>query len=137
MTTKIDTSVSEFLSRWTRAELDGNSGAMNDLLVDDFIGVGPLGFLLSKQAWRDRFGPQGLHYDGFQLEDVQARTYGDAAIVTAREVVRGTHAGNPIPQEIRASLVLVRQAGSWRLATVHISFIAGTPGSPPLPEPPR
>ena len=137
MTTQIDTSVQEFLSRWTRTELNGETGAMNDLLVDDFIGVGPLGFMLSKSDWLGRFGPQGLHYDGFHLEDMQARVYGDTAIVTARQVVRGTHAGNPIPSETRASLVLVRQSGSWRLATVHMSFMAGTPGAPPVPGPPR
>jgi hypothetical protein len=69
MTSQIDTSISEFLSRWTLAELNGNASAMKDLLADDFVGVGPLGFLLSKQAWLERFGTHGLHYDGFQLED--------------------------------------------------------------------
>lgn len=137
MTSQRDTGISDFLSRWTQAELSGDTGAMNDVLADDFVGVGPLGFLLSKPDWVGRFGPQGLHYDEFHLEDVQTRRYGDAAIVTARQVVRGTHAGNPIPQETRATLLLVRQPGSWRLATVHMSFMAGTPGSPPMPGPPR
>ena len=28
---------------------------------------------------------------------------------------------------------LVRDQGSWRLAAIHLSFIAGSPGAPPIP----
>jgi hypothetical protein len=34
---------------------------------------------------------------------------------------------------VRATLTLVAESGSWRLAGIHMSFIAGTPGAPPLP----
>jgi hypothetical protein len=30
-------------------------------------------------------------------------------------------------------MTLVVEGGSWRLAGIHMSFIAGTPGAPPLP----
>lgn len=136
MTTHIDTTLSGFLSDWSRAELAGDAGALGGLLADDFTGVGPLGFQLSKPDWLARFG-QGLQYDDFQLADAVTRVYGDAAVVTAREVVRGSHAGNPIPSETRVTLLVVRQPEGWRLAAIHISFMAGTPGAPPLPGPPR
>ena len=61
------------------------------------------------------------------------RGYGDAAVVVARQVGQGTYQGNPVPGALRASLVLVRQAAGWRLAGNHMSFIAGTPGAPPVP----
>jgi hypothetical protein len=34
---------------------------------------------------------------------------------------------------VRAALTLVAENGTWRLAGIHMSFIAGTPGAPPLP----
>lgn len=53
-----------------------------------------------------------------------------------RHTAVGAYRGFPIPQAARATLVLLRDAGTWRLASIHFSFIAGTRGAPPLPGPP-
>ncbi len=124
--------IDELLAEWTAAERAGDAAALDKLLTDDFVGVGPLGFTLSKREWLDRHDG-GLRYETFGLEDVQVRGYGDAAFVVARQVGQGTWQGHPVPAAVRASLVLVRQAGGWRLAGNHMSFIAGTPGAPPVP----
>jgi ketosteroid isomerase-like protein len=124
--------IEELLADWTAAERSGDGATLDRLLTDDFVGVGPLGFTLSKKDWLERFG-NGLRYETFGLEEVGVRGYGDAAVVVARQAGRGTWQGNPVPEAVRASLVLVRQADGWRLAGSHLSFIAGTPGAPPVP----
>jgi ketosteroid isomerase-like protein len=128
------TDIDELLAEWTTAERVGDAAALDKLLADDFVGVGPLGFTLSKREWLDRHDG-GLRYEAFGLEEVQVRGrgYGDATVVVARQVGQGTYQGNPVPGALRASLLLVRQAGRWRLAGNHMSFIAGTPGAPPVP----
>jgi ketosteroid isomerase-like protein len=125
--------ISGFLSRWTAAEVSGDVSALERYLTDDFIGIGPLGFTLSKQDWLARYAPGRLQYDTFQLEDVQLREYSDVAAVLARQLGKGTFQGNPVPEAVRATLVLVNQSGAWLLSIIHMSFIAGTPGSPPVP----
>lgn len=52
------------------------------------------------------------------------RTYGEVAVVTARDVQPGNFYGNSVPEALRATHVLVRRGEGWRLATVHMSFIA-------------
>jgi ketosteroid isomerase-like protein len=126
--------VESFLAEWTDAERTGDTDTLDALLTDDFVGVGPLGFVLPKQAWLSRFAG-GLVYDSFTLEEVQSRQHGDAAVVTARQVGRGTIQGNPLPFEaVRATLTLVGPADHWHMAGIHMSFIAGTAGAPPLPS---
>jgi len=127
------TSINEFLNEWTDAERTGASAALDQLLTDDFLGVGPLGFVLPKEIWVHRFDQFGLDYETFDLDEVQTRVHGDTAIVTARQTARGTAGGQPVPEAVRATLTLVVEVGSWRLAGIHMSFIAGTPGAPPLP----
>ena len=127
--------IETFLSEWSNAERNGDATALEALLTDDFLGVGPLGFVLPKSIWVHRFDQHGLDYETFDLDEVQTRIHGDAAVVTARQTARGTAGGNPVPETVRATLALVAEGGSWRLAGIHMSFIAGTPGAPPLPGP--
>jgi ketosteroid isomerase-like protein len=128
------TDIQTFLSQWTSAELSGDRDALARLLTDDFHGVGPLGFVLPKQAWLDRFGPGGLSYDRFELEETQVQEYGDSGVVTTRLNQPGTVNGHQTPASARATLVLVDQPQGRKLAAISLTFIAGTPGAPPLPR---
>lgn len=125
------------LDRWAAAEAAGDADAIAGLLTDDFLGVGPLGFLLPRQAWLGRHGPDALTYEKFELQETQVREYGDTAVVTTLVDQPGTYQGNPIPRNVRSTLVLVNQDGAWRLAQNHMSFVAGTPGAPQVPGPPQ
>ena len=80
-----------FLSQWTAAESASDAETLATLLTDDFCGVGPLGFVLSRPAWLDRHR-QGLAYEQFTLNEIQIRLHGDVAVVTARNEARGTWA---------------------------------------------
>lgn len=120
------------LSEWTSAERTGDADTMAALVTDDFCGVGPLGFILPRAAWLDRHR-QGLAYEQFSLDEIQIRLYGNVAVVTARNNSRGSYQGRPLPEALRATLVIVPNSHALRLATIHMSFIAGTQGSPPIP----
>lgn len=124
-------SLDSFLSAWTAAERAGDTTRLDALLTDDFYGVGPLGFVLPRPAWLGRHGP--LAYRVFALGEVQTRMFDDVAVVTARNDTLGTYRGEPVPEAVRATLVIVREPTDWRLATIHMSFVAGTRGAPPIP----
>ncbi len=124
-----------FLAELAAAERTGDTDKLDVLLTEDFVGIGPLGFSLPKAAWLARHG-QGLRYELFRVEDAEVHDHDQVAIVTARYSQRGSAFGNPIPEAARATLVLVRHQGDWRLSNVHMSFIAGTPGAPAIPGPP-
>lgn len=124
--------IESFFAEWPRAEQAGDTARLDRLLTDDFVGTGPLGFTLPRQAWLARFG-QGLRYDEFSVEDLQPREHGDTAVVLGRHRQTGSFGGAPIPQVLQATHVLTRDGAGWRLAAVHMSFVAGTPGAPPLP----
>ena len=125
--------IDSFLAEWTGAERDGSTEALGRLLTSDFTAVGPLGFILPRQAWLARHRQGELSYQAFDLDEIQTRLLGDAAVVTARNNTRGTYQGHPIPEAVRATLVLVRDGDAWRLAAIHMSFVAGTAGAPPIP----
>lgn len=121
------------LQRWITAELDGDVAGLDVLLADDFTGVGPLGFVLTKPAWLDRHRQHALAYTRFALTELTVRQHDAGAVVLARQDVEGAWQGHPVPAALRTTIVLTRVDGSWRLALTHTSFIAGTAGAPPVP----
>jgi ketosteroid isomerase-like protein len=107
-----------FLSQWTTAELAGDTETLATLLIDDFAGVGPLGFILPRPAWLDRYR-QGLAYEQFRLEEIQMRLYGDVAVVTPRNNARGSFQGQPLPEALEppSSSRPTRKLCSWPPST--------------------
>ena len=126
--------ITAFLADWSSAERDRDIAALEEKLTADFLGVGPLGFTLPKDAWLARHRTGDLTYETFGLDDRQVRSYGDVAVVTTRHTATGTYQGQPLPADLRATLVIVHQPGAWRLVAIHMSFIAGSPGAPPIPD---
>lgn len=111
--------VTAFLAEWTRAEQGGDTAVLDRRLVGDFLGVGPLGFILSKQDWLERYA-RGLHYDAFSLDDAQVRVYGDTAVSSANRTSRApTEAIRfRLARSARRSYSSTsRASGGWRAAT--------------------
>ena len=118
--------VKRFIEEWAAAEQRGDDAFLEEALADDFAGVGPAGFMLTKEQWLGRFAG-GLSYESFSLEEVETRLYGQAAVVTGRQKQAGSFQGNDVEGEFRATLVLVERDGRWLLAGWHASPIAGAP----------
>jgi hypothetical protein len=113
---------------WTNAELHGDTTLLERLLADDYIGIGPLGFLLTKQEWLSRHEAGDLKYESFNLDEVKVRVYNtDAAILTGRQAQQGAYRGNSLAGQFRITLVFVQQQGQWQLASLQLSSI----GQPP------
>jgi ketosteroid isomerase-like protein len=128
-----NTDITTFLSAWADAERTRDTDFLDTNLTEDFVGIGPLGFALPKPAWIARHQGDDLRYQTFDLDEIDVRAHGPVAIVTARQDAIGTFQGNPVPQCLRNTFVLVADDGAWELASLHMSFIAGTPGAPPPP----
>ena len=113
---------------WATAELRGDTTFLERILTDDYIGIGPFGFMLTKQEWLVRHQAGDLKYESFSLDEVKVRVYNnDAAILTGRQVQNGAYRGNSIQAQFRTTLVFVRQQGQWQLASLQLSTI----GQPP------
>lgn len=125
--------VGGFLDAWTAAEEQGDVAALDRLLDDDFIAVGPLGFTLTKKDWLDRHEAGALTYERFVLDETRVRVHGDTVVVIGRQAAEGAYRTHPVPEAVRSTLVLTVKGGERRLSVAHMSFVAGTRGAPPVP----
>ena len=116
---------------WAAAELSGDTASLEKILADDFVAVGPRGFVLTKEQWIARHEAENLKYKSFGLDEMAVRLFGDAAIVVCRQTAAGVYQDEngryDIDESFRATLVFVMQDGSWRLASLQLSPILGRP----------
>ena len=110
---------------WTTGELRGDTTFLKGNLADDFVGVRLCGFLLTKYEWLERHESRKLRYESFRLDEVWVRFYGEAAVMIARQIMKGKYEDNDLPGSLRATLFFAQQEGRWLLARIHMSFIAG------------
>jgi uncharacterized protein (TIGR02246 family) len=124
---------------WATAELRGDTVTLGRILADDFVAVGPRGFMLSKEQWLSRHDSGNLTYEAFEWDEVTVRVHGDAAVIIGRETVSAVPEDGEVRHEIqdqfRATLVFVEEQGRWLLLGLHLSPIAGPPAGRPVQNP--
>jgi len=64
--------VLDLVQRWAEVELRGDADAYGDLFAPDFVGVGPVGFVLTREHWADRRRGD-RNNEEFQAQDPHVR----------------------------------------------------------------
>jgi ketosteroid isomerase-like protein len=119
--------VLDLVRRWTAAEERNDAGALDELLADGFAGVGPFGFILTRDQWLARFA-NGLVNRSFTVTDLQVRDYGTAAVGIGVLTQQTSWQGTDNSGRFRVTLVAVQAGEGWRLAHVHIGPLQMPPG---------
>ena len=119
--------VLDLVQRWAAAEEKNDAGALEELLDGEFAGVGPFGFILTRDQWLARFA-NGLVNRSFTVTDLQVRDYGTAAVGIGVLVQETSWQGTDNSGQFRVTLVAVRAGEGWQLAHVHIGPLQAPPG---------
>jgi ketosteroid isomerase-like protein len=119
--------VLDLVQRWGAAEERNDAGALDKLLADGFAGVGPFGFILTRDQWLARFA-NGLVNRSFAVTDLQVRDFGTAAVGIGVLAQETSWQGTDNSGRFRVTLVAVQEGEGWRLAHVHIGPLQVPPG---------
>lgn len=115
-----DHEIRQLAARWAAAEVAGDAGALDELLDEGFCGVGPIGFVLDKAAWRNRFAG-GLHNAALSFDDLHIHLHGnDTVVVVGVLDQRATYNGVDTSGRYRVTFSAVRVGHGWRIASCHI-----------------
>ncbi len=126
--------IPDLVQRWAAAEAHNDAATLDGLLDGGFAGVGPFGFILTRDQWLARF-TNGLVNRSFTVTDLQVRDYGTTAVGIGVLAQETSWQGSDNSGRFRVTLVAVHadggQAGEgWRLAHVHIGPLQAPPGRP-------
>jgi hypothetical protein len=124
--------------RWARAEVEKDLPTLEAMAHPDLRLVGPLGFILDRQAWLERYQPGRLDTTELVWDQVEVRLFGDTAVMVGRQSQRVTFQGRPNDGDFRITHVLVRDPSAsfgWLIAHVQLSQLVTPPGAPAGPTP--
>lgn len=102
---------------WVEAEARRDRAALERIVAVDFEGTGPGG----NRITRSDVLPTGEARRGgmeMSVDDLKARVFGEAAIVTGRGIPRSAEAG-----EVRFTLVYAKRQDGWQMVAGHMSVI--------------
>ena len=97
--------------------------ALEELLASDITVVDPNSRVITRPAILEAIRAGAIKYNVFANRDVQARVYGDTAIVVGITEAKGTLLGQPFSAEVRFTDVMVRLQGKWKLVATHTSHM--------------
>jgi ketosteroid isomerase-like protein len=116
---------------WAAAELGGDTITLGRMLAQDFVAVGPRGFVLTREQWLSRHDSGSLTYRAFQWDEVEVRVHHAAAVMVGRQAASADYKDGEVRHEIqdqfRATLVFVEEQGRWLLLSLQLSPIVGPP----------
>ena len=122
---------------WANAERAGDADALEHLLADDFLLVGPLGFMLDKTQYLGSRRSGDLTHESLAWDDVRVRAYGDAAVAVGALTQGTTYQGRDASGRFRVTQVAIRRGDRWILVGLHYSPIAQPPDDSARPSNPE
>ena len=111
--------------RWLDAQAKGDTKTLGDMYGDEFLGVAYGAELLKKTDILPFEGKPGSEWTSASLENVQARVYGNVAVVF--DLIRPSGAA---AAPFRMTKIYNHRYGRWQLVAAHLSKVnAASAGS--------
>ncbi len=112
------------------ALLSGDSGMLDKVLADDFLGISANGTLSDKQQYLRRIGKHEHQFTRIDTLERKIRIQPSTAVVTTTVNVVGKLDGAPIAGVFRYTRVYARQTGGiWKVINFEATRVSGTNGS--------
>lgn len=117
----VEEQICELEARLYQAMADSDFEALDELIADDLVFVGPDGQLASKQSDLELHRSGATHFTSFEPKDLQVRVFEGFAIAYARIYLSGTFLEHAFSGEFQYSRVWVRREKGWQIVSGSVS----------------
>lgn len=111
-------------TRLGAAMLASDVDALDALICDDLLFVGPSGEMISKAMDLETHRSGDIQFTRLEPKEQQIRVLDRAAVAVTQIFVAGTFGGNPFAGEMRYMRVWQRDENGWRVLAGHCGFVA-------------
>jgi hypothetical protein len=109
-----------------KAWVSGDRATVEQIIAPEWTSTGPDGRMTDRARVLAQVFETGVHkIRRLAIEDVKARVFGDAAVVTGRTHGIGEFEGSAYDVVIRFTDTFVRRGGRWQAIASHASLVQG------------
>jgi ketosteroid isomerase-like protein len=106
-----------------RAQLAGDSAALERLLDDALVFTGPDGNVYGKQDDLDAHRQGWVRITRLEPSEERVQRFGSIAVVSVRMEMAGTFRGAPFAGPFRYTRVWCERPDGWRIVAGHVSAV--------------
>ena len=108
---------------WAAALRKGDADSIDPILADDYLDTDDTGTITTKAQDLADLKSGASKYTAFVTENYRVNVYGDTAIVTARNTVKGQSNGRDISGQFQFTDTWITRDGRWLCVATHLSKI--------------
>ena len=119
----------ELLRAWCEAERRGDAAALTPLLAEEFRGDGPLGYVLDKDGWLDRYRMGEVVVESFSWEPAAVRRVNRTVVAVGTQYQVARYRGEERSDAFPCTLVAVRREAGWLMVNLQLGQPLGRKSS--------
>ena len=112
------------LKQMIDADLKADASLLDRTTTEDYTITRDNGIVRNKVETLQGIKDGGIKFDSFDVSDVLVRIYGETAVVTFHEIIKGTRGGTDFSGQFREVRVFVKRGGAWRAVMAQRTRIA-------------
>ena len=116
----VNTCLAEFATAMSKHDFS----ALDRMWADEFTFVSHDGEMFTKAQLLDLLKSGTEKFESLVFDDVNIRTYGDTAVVTANSTQKATLEGKDHNGTARVSIVLVKMGHEWRIVLAQLAELS-------------
>jgi ketosteroid isomerase-like protein len=105
---------------WHQAHIRRDAEALRKLIPAEATFASG-GALLTGEEYVKDFEGDETRFESVEVGGLRTRVFGDAAVATAVDTIRGRSRGGAFEEQFRRTSTYVRRDGRWQLVALHVS----------------
>jgi ketosteroid isomerase-like protein len=100
---------------WAQATIKDGPAAVDQYEADDVVSTDPSGRTTDKTQDKKDLSSGDLKFESMELSDMKVRVYGNTAVATGANTLKGTYKGQDISGKYRFTDTWVKRNGKWQV----------------------
>ena len=93
------------------------------IVGDDYVFTNQDAVVRTKAQMVSAYDSGSIKYESVKFDDIKVHAYGDTAVVTGRQTLKGQDNGKDISGQFRYTRVYVKRQGRWQLVATQATRI--------------
>ncbi len=126
-----DAALRKWEDDWAKYAVAKDAGSIQTMLTEDYVVTDPGGQLETRAQFIASLKDGSLAFTDVKYDEMKVSVYGDAAVLTAKLIIKATLSGHDISGEYRFTDVFIRKDGGWKSVAGQVGPIMPAPTTAP------